>query len=89
MYEHFNGNAGVVNPAYRSYQRLMADLLADYDQSTVALGTSFWVTAKSVIKAEWSQVNTGVASSFVDAPVGGESGNRRIDVFSLSYSFTF
>lgn len=89
MYEQFNGNAGVVNPAYRSYQRLMADLLADYDQSTVAVGTSFWVTTKSVIKAEWSQVNTGVASSFVDAPVGGESGNRRIDVLSLSYSFTF
>lgn len=79
----------MVNPAYRTYQRLMADLLAAYDQLTVALGTSYWVSSKSVIKAEWSRVDTGLVSSFVDAPVGGESGNRRIDIFSLSYSFTF
>lgn len=89
LYRQFNDNANVVNPAYRTYQRLMADLLAAYDQSTVALGTSYWVSSKSVIKAEWSRVDTGLVSSFVDAPVGGESGNRRIDIFSLSYSFTF
>jgi len=89
LYRQFNDNANVVDPAYRTYQRLMADLLAAYDQSTVALGTSYWVSSKSVIKAEWSRVDTGLVSSFVDAPVGGESGNRRIDIFSLSYSFTF
>lgn len=89
LYRQFNDNANVVNPAYRSYQRLMADLLAVYDQSTVALGTSYWLNPRSVIKAEWSRVDTGAVSSFVDAPVGGESGNRRIDIFSLSYSFTF
>lgn len=79
----------MVIPAYRAYQRMVADILSPYDQSTAAFGTSFWVTPKSVIKAEWSRVNTGVVSSFVDAPVGGESGHRQIDVFSLSYSFTF
>ena len=92
LYERINDNANVVSvlsPNYRGYQRVVADILSVFDQSTVAVGTSFWVTTKSVIKAEWSQVNTGVASSFVDAPVGGESGNRRIDVLSLSYSFTF
>ena len=89
LYQQFDDNANVVNPAYRGYQRLMADLLAAYDQSSVALGTSYWVSPKSVIKAEWSRVDTGVVSSFVDAPVGGESGNRQIDIFSLSYSFTF
>lgn len=67
----------------------MADITTPYDQSTVALGTSFWVTSKSVIKAELSQVKTGVASSFVDAPAGSDSGNRHINVFSLSYSFSF
>lgn len=89
MYQQINANGNVVNAVYRNYQRLTADLVAPYDQSTVALGTSFWVTPKSVIKAEWSRVDTRIASSFVDAPSGGESGDRHINVFSLSYSFTF
>src|SRR5574343_972717 len=89
QYQQIDGNAGVVIRASRGYQRSVADILSSYDQSTVAIGSSFWVTPKSVIKAEWSRVDTGVASSFVDAPVGGESGHRQIDVFSLSYSFTF
>ena len=89
QYQQIDSNAGVVIPAYRAYQHMVADILSPYDQSTAAFGTSFWVTPKSVIKAEWSRVNTGVVSSFVDAPVGGESGHRQIDVFSLSYSFTF
>ena len=89
LYEKINSNANVVNPAYRGYQHMVADILSAYDQTTAALGTSFWITPKSVIKAEWSRIHTGVTSSFVDAPVAGESGNRQIDVFSLSYSFTF
>ncbi|HLO63004.1 MAG TPA: hypothetical protein VK165_08565, partial [Azonexus sp.] len=89
LYDKINGNANVVNPAYRGYQHMVADILSAYDQTTAALGTSLWITPKSVIKAEWSHIRTGMTSSFVDAPVGGESGNRQIDVFSLSYSFTF
>jgi hypothetical protein len=30
-----------------------------------------------------------VVSSFIDAPSGSDSANRRINVFSLSYNFTF
>lgn len=87
LYQQINGNP--VPSVLRSGQRVLADIVAPYDQSTVALGTSFWVTAKSVVKAEWSRVDTQIASSFVDAPAGGESGDRHINVFSLSYSFTF
>lgn len=92
QYEQIEHNAqqvSVYSSSLRSYQHLVADLLSDYDQSTRAIGTSFWITPKSVVKAEVSRVYTGVVSSFVDAPVGGESGNRQINVFSLSYSFTF
>jgi hypothetical protein len=73
----------------RNSQTLMADITAPYDQSTIALGTSFAVSPKSLIKAEISQVRTGVASSFIDAPAGSDSGNRHINIFSLSYSFSF
>lgn len=89
MYQRINGNGDVVPAPWRGYQRVLADIVVPYDQSTVALGTSFWVTAKSVVKAEWSRVDTQIASSFVDASKGGESGDRHINVFSLSYSFTF
>jgi len=53
------------------------------------VGTSFWLNTKSLIKAEVSRVDTQIASSFVDAPPNGESGNRHINVFSVSYNFTF
>lgn len=89
FYQRINGNASAVPAPLRSSQTLMADITTPYDQSTLALGTSFWVTSKSVIKAELSHVKTGVASSFVDAPTGSDSGNRHINVFSLSYSFSF
>lgn len=70
-------------------QKLAADILSPYDQWTAALGTSYRLTPTSVLKAEWSHTRSGVVSSFIDAPSGSDSGNRQINVFSLSYSFTF
>lgn len=86
-YRRINGN--VLPPPYYSSQKLLADIVAPYDQSTLALGTSFRLTASSLIKAEVSQVRTGDVSSFIDAPPGGDSAHKRLDVFSLSYSFIF
>lgn len=70
-------------------QRDAADNVIMYDQRSWAFGTSYSIDNKNKIKAEWLVVRTGAVSNFVDAPVGGESGNRRINVFSLSYSFVF
>lgn len=72
-----------------SFQTFNADLVSGYDQWTSALGTSYRLSPVSLLKAEYAHTRTGVVSSFVDAPTGGDSGNRRINVFSLSYSFTF
>lgn len=72
-----------------TYQRALADTIVVYDQQSWALGTAYAIDSKNKIKAEWSVVDTGVASSFVDASPGGESGDQHINVFSLSYSFTF
>ena len=74
---------------YNNFQRALADAMVVYDQDSWALGTSYAIDSKNKIKAEWSVVDTGVASSFVDASPGGESGDQHINVFSLSYSFTF
>ena len=60
-----------------------------YDQHSWAIGSSYALDIKSKIKAEWMIVDTGAVSSFVDAPAGEDSGDRRINVFSLSYNFVF
>jgi hypothetical protein len=72
-----------------SYQHLNADILAPYDQWTWAIGTSYRVTTRSLLKAEWAQTRTGLVSSFIDAPFGADSADKRLNVFSLSYSFSF
>ena len=70
-------------------QQLGADILNAYDQQSVAIGTSYSLSPTSKIKAEWMYTRTGLVSSFVDAPSGEDSDGRQINVFSLSYSFTF
>lgn len=89
-YQKYNSNIlpspfTALNPS----QKLLADIVVPFDQATTALGTSFRLTSSSLIKAEWSQVRTGDVSSFIDAPSGGDSAHKRVDVFSLSYSFIF
>jgi hypothetical protein len=79
------GTAAGINAA----QREAADSMSMYDQHSWAIGTSYALDLKSKIKAEWMIVQTGAVSSFVDAPAGEESGDRRINVFSLSYNFVF
>lgn len=78
-------SAAAINAA----QRVGADLLSPYDQSSWALGASYSLSPTSRLKAEWTHTRTGRLSSFVNAPSGEDSGGRRINVFSLSYSFTF
>lgn len=70
-------------------QRTGADLLSPYDQHSWALGASYSLSPTSRIKAEWMHTRTGRLSVFVDAPPDEDSGGRQINVFSLSYSFTF
>ncbi|MFH1658111.1 MAG: hypothetical protein ABIG35_02250 [Pseudomonadota bacterium] len=86
-YQAINGN--VVPAPYVASQKFFADIIIPYDQSTVALGTTYRLTPSALLKAEWSQANTGVASTLVDAPSGGNSSHQTINVFSLSYNFTF
>lgn len=79
----------IPHPAIDASQRAVADLLLAHDQSTIALGTAYRLTPRTVLKAEWAQTRTDLVSSFIDAPAGGDSADQRINVFSLSCSFTF
>tara|TARA_R110001599_G_scaffold115664_1_gene282524 strand:+ start:1022 stop:2290 length:1269 start_codon:yes stop_codon:yes gene_type:complete len=70
-------------------QRLGADSILVYDQSSWSIGTSYALSPTSKIKAEWMRVRIGQVSSLVDAPPGGNIRNQSINVISLSYSVVF
>lgn len=84
-----NNRVSIPLPGMTESQHLAADYLIAHDQSTWALGTSYQLTPRSLLKSEWSQTRTGIVSSAIDAPSGGSSAQQRINVFSVSYSFTF
>lgn len=75
--------------AINTSQRFAADMLIAHDQSTWALGTSYRFNPNTLIKTEFSQTRSGLVTSFIDAPSGSDSADKRINVFSLSYNFTF
>ena len=93
LYNNVNGNrvpnydatAAQINAS----QRAGADGIMAFDQTTVALGTSYRINPTNKVKVEWARTQTGDMSSFIDAPPGGESGNKVINVFSLSYNVLF
>ncbi len=87
-YRTFNGNILPSN-ALTERQKLLADIVSPYDQSTLAFGSSYRLSASSLLKAELSAIRTGDVSSFIDAPSGGDSAHQRLNVFSLSYNFIF
>ena len=93
LYKKVNGNtvpSAVPNAALiNAAQRAGADGIYAYDQYTLAVGTSYRLSPTSKLKAEWARTQTGDVSVFVDAPPGGESGHKVLNVFSASYNFTF
>ena len=71
-------------------QRIAADTVHLYDQDTVALGSSYSLTAQSKLKIEWARTRIGARSALVDSPAGGDVVRReRINVLSLNYSFAY
>jgi hypothetical protein len=71
-------------------QRSASDAILAYDQDTVAIGSSYAVSAQSKLKAEWSRTRIGNRSATVDSPPGEDVVRRqRINVLSLNYSFVF
>ncbi len=81
----FLPSASLINAS----QILGADALSAFDQQSLAIGTAYSLTPTSKLKGEWMHVRTGRVSSFVDAPMGEDSGGRQLNIFSLSYSFMF
>jgi opacity protein-like surface antigen len=79
------GPGAFLNPT----QRQIADSIQTYNQYTLAFGTSYSLTPKQKIKAEWAQTHVGNVSSFIDNPPGDRISDVNINVFSISYNFVF
>lgn len=84
-----NNQVSIPNPLIDASQRAVGDLLLAHDQGTLAIGTSYRLASNSLLKAEWSQTRTWRVSGFVDPLAGGDSADKRINVFSLSYSISY
>lgn len=82
--------ASTPNPALNPSQRAASDIIMVYDQDTLAIGSSYALTAQSKLKAEWARTRIGNRSATVDSPAGEDVVRRqRINVLSLNYSFVF
>lgn len=79
----------IPNPLIDASQRAVGDLLLAHDQGTLAIGTSYRLGSNSLLKAEWSRTRVWRVSGFVDPLPGGDSAGERINVLSLSCSFSF
>lgn len=93
LYATLNGNRVpdfVPNAAMLNATQIWgADSVIVSDQRTWALGTSYALARGQVVKAEWQRTHVGLKSAFLDVPAGTPEGGRQLDVFSLSYSFSF
>ncbi len=79
------GPADFLNPI----QRQLVDSINAYDQYTLAVGTSYSLTPKQKIKAEWGQTHIRDTSAFIDNPPGSRISDSNINVFSILYSVIF
>jgi hypothetical protein len=75
--------------AINALQRAGADSITVFDQSSVAIGTSYSLSPTQRFKAELQRVRVGEVSKLVDAPPSGNISRQNIHVLSLSYSFVF
>ena len=76
-------------PLLNASQRAGADQFFAYDQHSLALGTSYRIDPRQLLKFEVQQVDIGKVSQLVDTPAGEDSGGRTIRIVTLGYSFVF
>jgi hypothetical protein len=77
-------------PASGPVGRLLADYVAPFDQTTLAVGLTYAPNPGVKWKAHLMRVKVGEASSMVDSPAGGAGvAQQAIKVLSLSYNVVF
>lgn len=75
--------------AINASQRAGADGIIAYDQYSNSLGVSYAMSPTSKIKADWTRVHIGAASSMMDTSPGTDNRQKDFNVLSLSYNFVY
>lgn len=60
-----------------------------YDQTTWAVGTSYSINPTNKIKAEWALTKTRDVSALIDPLPNGDTGDKLLNTFSISYNIVF
>jgi hypothetical protein len=60
-----------------------------YDQTTWAVGTSYSINPTNKIKAEWALTKTGDVSALIDPLPNGDTRDKLLNTFSVSYNIVF
>ena len=66
-----------------------ADAAPNFDQRSIALGTSYALSPTRKLKAEWQGVRVGEVSALVDAPPGTDVRRQTLTVLSVSFHVVF
>lgn len=70
-------------------QRVAADVIPAFDQTSVGLGAAYALSPSSQLKGEWTHTRIGVRSAMADDPPGERLSQTGVNVLTLTYSVVF
>lgn len=88
-WQALNAAAGKGSDALSVAQRVAADSIPFYDQTSLGLGAAWALTPRSQLKGEWMRTRIGKRSAMVDDPPQGTVSDTGVNVLTLNYSVVF
>lgn len=70
-------------------QRVAADAIPVYDQTSAGIGLAYALSPRSQLKGEWMHTRIGRRSAMADDPREGTVSQQGVNVLSLNYSVVF
>lgn len=89
MSEALQASAAQSSGALALAQRVVADGIPMYDQTSAGLGAAYALSPRSQLKGEWMHTRIGRRSAMADDPPGEPLSHTGVNVLSLSYSVVF
>lgn len=87
--EALMASAGSGSDALSVAQRVAADSIPVYDQTSAGVGAAYALSPRSQLKGEWMHTRIGRRSAMADDPPEGTLSQTGVNVLSLSYSVVF
>ncbi|MCH8179516.1 MAG: hypothetical protein IIA02_07010 [Proteobacteria bacterium] len=88
-WQALNAAGGSGSDALSVAQRVAADSIPFYDQTSLGLGAAWALSPRSQLKGEWKHTRIGKRSAMADDPPQGTVSDTGVNVLSLNYSVAF